>query len=335
MAEEYIKYGQVLYAPSIKIDDDWLKVSALYYDKVNRIVPNGIDEEHSDIAKEFIDELGFIENLQPSHQESIEKDFLSFAIHTLSKHEEREKLNEILGEELEGWHIGIHSGKTTGGLIKRLANLGLVVEGDDGWNDFDAISGTMYMGFLAKEMAKSRRLPIATSSPIFHNAIEFLNDKQADISFRLAAMVIDGYVPRDIKNVSPKKIIEFRQKYDSEREAFYNQVNALTNDIRNVDSEDALNDILIHRKKLLDTAVSDIQKAGQGINLPIVKGLFSAITSYGTGDTTGVISSSMDTLGVAIDSTKKNKALSYVLALNEHLDKESLAKQLITGKILL
>jgi hypothetical protein len=331
---EYIEYGQVLYAPSIRIDDDWLKVSALYYDKVNRIVPEGIEEEHSEVAKEFNDEIDFIRNLKPRHQERIEKDFLTFALSFLSKHEERERINDILGEELEGGAIGIHSGKATGELIDKLSKLGLVVKRGDGWNDFDANTGTMYMGFLAKEMARFENLPIATSSPVFHNAVDFLADTQSDTSFKLAAMVIDGYAPRDIKSIKPKKIIEFREKYKAEREAFYSQINALTSDLSQVKSEKALQNILIHRKKRIDSTISDIQKAGKGLNIPIVKGLFSVIFTLGKSDSVGAITSSLDTIGVAIDSVKNDKAISYVLALNEQLDKETLANQLINRKII-
>lgn len=335
MGQEFIKYGEVLYAPSIGIDDRWLKAAALYYEKVNRIVPPDIYVELSEDAKILQSNLGFIIDLYPHQQQEIEKPFISFAKKELTKFEKREYLYSAIQNDLKGYTVKIHGGKASTDLLRVLKNYGLVTDAKDGWKTFDALTGEMYMGFLAKAMAKERALPIVTSSPTFHNVVDYLNNKLTDNSFKLAALVIDGYVPRDISNVDPDKIIEFRRKYDAEREAFYYEINSLVSDLTYVESKEALNSILLKRKKLIDDAVHDIEKAGRGISLHFIKGAFSTVVSIYEGNKTKAISAGLDTIGVAITNSKKEeKSLKYVLALKESLYKESLAKQLISGKII-
>lgn len=336
MGQEYVNYGEVLYAPSIAIDDRWLKTAALYYDKVNRIIPPEVYVELSQEAKVLQDSLGFIKDLYPYNLQKIEEPFVEFAKKELTKFKNREKLYNAIGNNLNGDTIKIYDGKTSSELIYVLKKYGLVKDGEHGAKTFDALTGEMYMGFLAKEMAKERALPIVTSSPTFHNVVDYLNNRQTDNAFKLAALVIDGYVPRDISSIHPDKIVEFREKYDAEREAFYYEINELVSDLPYVESKNALNSILLKRKKLIDNAISDIEKAGNGIGLPFMKGVFSTVVSIYQGDKVRAVSDALDTIGVAIKNSKKEeKSLKYVLALREALDKESLAKQLISGKILM
>lgn len=59
-----------LYYPSVGFRDDaWVKLSALYWDKLGRIVPVGSKVDDSDTVKSLIDELGFIHNFAPDEQE--------------------------------------------------------------------------------------------------------------------------------------------------------------------------------------------------------------------------------------------------------------------------
>ncbi len=335
MAQEYVKYGEVLYAPSIHIEENWLKTAALYYDRIHRIVPDYIEPSFLNDAKLLQEELGLVNNLYPTKQKEIEIPFTDFAKKELTKFKNREKLYKAIENNLNGYTVKIYDGKTSPELISVLKKYGLVKDGEYGSKTFDALTGEMYMGFLAKEMAKERALPIVTSSPTFHNVVDYLNNEQTDNAFKLAAIVIDGYIPKDISKIHPDKIIQFRRKYKAEREAFYYEVNELVSDLPFVESKKALDSILLKRKKLIDNAILDIDEAGKGIGLPFIKGAFSTVVSIYQGDKARAVSSALDTIGVAINESKKEeKSLKYVLALREALDKESLAKQLISGKLI-
>jgi Family of unknown function (DUF6236) len=59
-----------LYYPSIHFrDDSWIKIAALYWDKIGRIVPPNYPLEDSDVVKQLIEETDFIRNLPPSATE--------------------------------------------------------------------------------------------------------------------------------------------------------------------------------------------------------------------------------------------------------------------------
>ena len=68
-----------LYYPFIQFrSDSWLKLAALYWDRIGRIVPPGYVSQDSDTVRRLQDELGFITNLTPSGAEtdSVSSEFL-------------------------------------------------------------------------------------------------------------------------------------------------------------------------------------------------------------------------------------------------------------------
>lgn len=79
MGQEYVNYGEVLYAPSIHIEDNWLKTAALYYDRIHRIVQDYIEPFFSNEAMLLQKELGLVNNLYPTKQKEIEIPFTDFA----------------------------------------------------------------------------------------------------------------------------------------------------------------------------------------------------------------------------------------------------------------
>ena len=68
-----------LYYPFIQFrNDSWLKLAALYWDRVGRIVPPGYALRDSDTVLRLRDELGFVVNLAPSEEaiEGVGREFL-------------------------------------------------------------------------------------------------------------------------------------------------------------------------------------------------------------------------------------------------------------------
>lgn len=68
-----------LYYPFIQFrSDSWLKLAALYWDRVGRIVPPGYMLQDSDTVRRLQDELGFVTNLTPyaSQIDSVSSQFL-------------------------------------------------------------------------------------------------------------------------------------------------------------------------------------------------------------------------------------------------------------------
>jgi len=68
-----------LYYPFIQFrSESWLKLAALYWDRIGRIVPPGYILQDSDTVRRLQDELGFITNLTPSGSQidSVSREFL-------------------------------------------------------------------------------------------------------------------------------------------------------------------------------------------------------------------------------------------------------------------
>jgi hypothetical protein len=77
-----------LYYPFMEFTDDaWVKLAALYWEKLGRIVPKWFEPDHdSDTVRLLTDELGFVKNLYPTvkDQEIVAQMFLE----VLKKHEQ-------------------------------------------------------------------------------------------------------------------------------------------------------------------------------------------------------------------------------------------------------
>src|SRR4051794_27073093 len=94
---ESIVYGRALYYPYINFRSlKWLKTAALYYDGIDRIVPEDFAPGDPDIVKELIDKENFIRNINPSHEvemvDRVAKDFLTFAQTVLADEQKRTEL---------------------------------------------------------------------------------------------------------------------------------------------------------------------------------------------------------------------------------------------------
>jgi Family of unknown function (DUF6236) len=87
-----------LYYPFMEFNDDnWVKLAALYWERLGRIVPKGYRPSHdSDTVKLLADELGFVENASPSSRDEVIVSRMF--IEVLTKHEQ--KLVEMYGIKL-------------------------------------------------------------------------------------------------------------------------------------------------------------------------------------------------------------------------------------------
>lgn len=77
-----------MYYPSTQLPDDWIKMAALYWDKIGRIEwPGGGWGKDSDVVRQLRDETGFVVDLAPSNDELL---FVSNLIITMlnTNHEE-------------------------------------------------------------------------------------------------------------------------------------------------------------------------------------------------------------------------------------------------------
>jgi len=355
MLDRTLAYGRALYYPHINFrDENWIKTAALYYEGLNRIVPENYLTNDAEIIAQLNEREEFIRNINPRHQaEEIAHDFLEFARQELIDKKRRIKLLRSLNNAVEfAKPFSIHMYKMGYILKQELPELGLAVRkkerGQEEWYEFDPLTGAMYMACLANSLAQKQMLPVVTDNPAFQPLIRGVQLQkykgQQDISHSLASMVIRSVVPEKIANIPIKKIIQFREKHNDERHLFYNEINKLVKDLGQVDNEDALKDCLEQRKRDIEIAVKGLKKSFLGMKISSTTALLGvSIPSIAKGQGPviaggGLIAVALGTLmvqGIGYYNSKNNSPYSYVLTLKNRLRSQTFAEQLFSGKIIL
>lgn len=178
-----------LYYPYIHFrDESWLKASALYWDKINRIVPDDMIGRTDDswTVKLFKDELGFIDDIPPggyatdlvggvfarvikAHEKELQERF------HISKKESwpegatriRAEYNEAIPHDFDPKLAYIQASKMSKGARDSLRDSGLALflkrfEFDKDWFGMHPRLASVYMTALAQTMAQDGRMhPLA------------------------------------------------------------------------------------------------------------------------------------------------------------------------------
>ncbi len=297
-----------LYYPFIHFkDDSWVKLAALYWDRMGRIVPKDYKTHDSDTVRQLIDELGFIDNFAPGEETmSVGKRFVA----VLEQH--RDKLRDRYGiAQRDNWPDDpitltaappgsdpklayVFAEKIWGDLGWTLEHLGLARygQGDDPrWLGLHPRLADVYMAVLAAEMASSRGLHPVTDETINHVAVSgysieritqaLLGDvvlaaeQPADneIEIRLAALALQSVLPKDIANVPTKKIIELRKQHSDELTEFQNYIHGLADGLSVVKDPSALKTHLdVEYEKNLKPKINNLKKSLQALDISTVLG---------------------------------------------------------------
>jgi hypothetical protein len=244
-----------LYYPFIHFKDErWLKLSALYWDQMGRIVPSGYTPQDGDAVRE----LGsFVETLRP---EWVGPNFGPTFVEFVEAH--GRQLRGRYGVSLrEKWPVVPPAERppTAGGpsgsdprlsyvfyekmaptLREVLVTSGIAVpdDHDPRWIGMHPKLAQVYMTALADELAGERGLYPLTDETLDHLAIggrsverlaqALLDDVDlvntgptvGEVESVAAYVAIRTVLPTDIDRVPIDRILEFREKYPGERAAF-------------------------------------------------------------------------------------------------------------------
>jgi len=340
-------YGHALYYPYIHIqDENWIKVAALYYDGLSRIVPENYITNDFEIVKSLNDEFDFIKRIHPENEaEDIAKDFLKFAHDKLSDPVQRNKITNKIGMKLPNdSKFGIHMDKMHARLHYELPELGLAKKSSISSNfyEFEPVTGALYMTCLANRMAEKRGIPIVSDNPVYQPLIRGFqsivdeSEQKFDTEHALASFAIKNVIPKKIGSVTIKQIIKFRKKHDDERIRFYEAISDLVTKIPNIEDINALNDCLKHYNKKIDVAVKELKFGLKKVGIGCVTGLTGlSIPSWTTtfsqilpeyGSQIVILSSICAGIGVLLKSrmnyyiSRKLSPWSYILSLERNLD---------------
>ncbi len=354
-----LHFGRALYYPYINFrDDNWLKLAALFYDGVDRIVPSLDLLEERELIERInenaeSEEKLFVRNIDPRpYANDVANEFINY----LTLANENPEVRNQLYQELQ--HIVqpsdkyyVHTAKMNHQLIKLLDNSGVDVEHFlHDFEDFlilDKITGAIYMSRLANHIAEKKSLPIITDDTNFQIIAKeaqrdlVITDNLGEV---LASMVIQSVIPRNMESITPKQIVRFRNDYNDERQEFYSKINELVTDLYQIEDEQSLRDALNFKKDEIIRANRRIESALRGLKIDTALGLFSlSIPSFASGlgwavASAGLASVAMGKLavkGIDYKKSKNGSPYSYALSLKNNLARENLAESLLRGKTII
>jgi hypothetical protein len=306
MPNTVVEYGQAIYYPHIRFRNrEWLRTSALYHDKIWRIVPPGLIDAELELGDHDLPDRKITEEIRILRNEGIVdnedvspvvakvgKDFAEFVEANLKDRERREQLIPALSADQRYQWYRIYPGKIDPKLRELLRKLKLGRElphdrhGD--W-ELDITTGGMYMYFLAQALAKNR--PIISDNPKFQ-ALAYakpelkLNKRGTpdfDKGFVLGVAAFDTVHPLGIEHVPIRDLIKFRHEHEEERTRFQQEISKLAKDMGSIDHPDQVNDALQPHVKTIKQGTKRLKTKLKALKVECVKGVFTfSVPAWGT-----------------------------------------------------
>lgn len=303
-----------LYYPFIHFKDDWwLKLAALYWDKMGRIVPTEYGTRDSETVKRLADELGFIENFAPGAETTdLGERFLAL----LQQHEAKLRARYGVSQSDQWQEDPITRAAAPPGSDTRLAyvfyekmssrlqdaflNTGLAQPeraGDPRWVGMHPRMASVYMTALAEEIAANRGLHPTTDECLAHVAVSgatlerlaqaLLGDvkltgpasTQHEIEVQMATVALESVIPRNIKSVPVEKIISLRKNHPAALAAFQVYLNGLVAEMRQLqevkDASALKAHLEVEYEKKLKPELDELRKQLKSLQIDAVTGAFN------------------------------------------------------------
>ncbi len=257
-----------LYYPYLHFSDDWLKIAALYWPQMGRIVPESITLSDSDTVRALSDELGFVVRVPPESAVQELTDLLIDIVaehgetlrerYSISKHyfmmsdscgpswpnpQRHRDLDEV---EAAGRVVALHREKGGAFLWGMLADSGLAVQLGDWWGLHPQLAW-LYMCALADKLATRNHLIPTTDQDMVHADSLTWTDELFTSKLlagyppkeiaatptgrreQVGLLALSQVIPRDPHRVSVAKVVKVRRRYALEFDAFYGEVADLAN----------------------------------------------------------------------------------------------------------
>jgi Family of unknown function (DUF6236) len=239
-----------LYYPFIHFpSDDWVKLAALYWHGMARIVPEGYPTRDSDTVSELGD---FVQNLAPTDISGVGQEFATVVVQHESELRKRYGVNQAYawkpdpvtlermrqaGEPQESSPPGlayIHRAKLSPDLREKLVGTELAVptrNDDPAWIGVHPDVARVYMTALAEDMASDDRLRPVSGDPLDHVAISGWTVERLAAALlkepgivsptapkhepetALAFIAMETVVPTDLGGIPVEHILEIRRDY--------------------------------------------------------------------------------------------------------------------------
>jgi hypothetical protein len=246
-----------LYYPFIHFkDDNWLKLSALYWDDISRVVPEKYQPEDSETVRAL---KGYVKVLRPT--DATPEVGLLFGSFLESHTKPLRARYAVEDRDRAGWtevppaqrppRAGGSSGtdprlgyvffeKINPTILQNLVDAGVALRDpvDSRWIGMHPKIANVYMMALADQLAGEKGLYPVTDDALDHVAVggwtverlagallddmHLPNAKRSDAELEMiaASVAIEMVIPRRIDEVTPEQILKFRQSHLAGRGAF-------------------------------------------------------------------------------------------------------------------
>ncbi len=319
----------ILYYPTIEFKDEdynWLVRSSLLWDKIYRIVPEGYNPKDNKKIQALCSsgEIGIPYLLGIRADRARINASLKFkrALDVNFKALEKEFKDDK--ETL----VSLNIAKGEAFLIDCLSKYGLISQNSDGWVFMRKRLADIYMTYLAQEIAQRENLAIATPNsqawiaasknnlnydPLYDSLIlRPKNDAQEIVFMDKAAcfpLYIKDIIPENF-DISPDKILKFREKRKDERKNFIISYENFCNRLSSAHNLSVIKEIWNDERKEIEQAINDYKKSMDILNVLKWGGRISLIgaivvDALGYTEIADVIPQAVDTalLGIGTGAT--------------------------------
>lgn len=289
----------VLYYPSIEFKDySWLWRASLLYDRVYRIVPDGIipnDPPNVQVLTES-GELG-IQIKPDSYLQQTSKEFTKLI-------DSGKSFDATYRRFSTNSYTRLHFDKIEDSLREALIDNGkAIVDGD--WLFVPKKFGDLYMTFLAENISVRNNLQLLTDEPtawagatVFKYKGELTPKTDSDKVQQLATLTIRDFTPENILDIRPKDIVRFRERYRDERIRFMEAIQSSAQRISDCEDEGVYQDQIDDIKKEIESALEDYRDSLFAINARTLTG--SKVVQFPI-----LTSVAQSILGLSLDPSKQ------------------------------
>jgi hypothetical protein len=267
-----------LYYPFIHFKDErWLKLVALYWPKLARIVPSGYPTHDSDTVKRLAGELGFVINLNPEpavsgvgqrfaklldqHAGALQERYGVAKRHEWPPDPVTAAYAPMGRDQSEPSLAYVYASKLHPDLLSALTATGLVRTSrlfDPSWIGMHPRLADVYMSTLADALAEDNNLQPVTDETLHHLAVggwDLPHLAQAllgeslmvgpagggvDTSRALGMLAVDAVVPNDLDRVPVDRIVNVRKNHGDEFDAFRTYLDQLASGLASLNVQDPM-----------------------------------------------------------------------------------------------
>lgn len=285
----------ILYYPTIEfqpLDYEWLWVSALLFDKVYRIVPEGYTLNEPRNIQELCStgEIGI-----PIAPDSYSKKASDIFLRKLSLKSWEAAALEFNYEDIREYerYCRLHKGKVDV-TLRNLMLLSSDISENKEWLHVPKAMANQYMIYLATEIVSQNNLSLHTGyRDVWTASTFFLNDGAVEAIFShgkgyqeskaaLVPVYISNIIPYNILDITPYDLLKFREKRKDERQRFNETLDNFCEKLSSVTDRRILKQIWYDEIKELEYALSDYKKSMDILKVVEWTGYLSSLITIAT-----------------------------------------------------